>query len=158
LTEYNTHVTFTKVILSTTSTNGGSMPTCRDCNNTGVIETGNNDIPCHCPAGNTAVFNCTGEGQLTGAEIKHLNDLPQMPTKFGVRTEFGHTFDWYEGPGCWHSTSGQHVVVVPPHAQHQSWLVIVPDIRSVEEITGRSAEARAFIIAETYTRQLKSVA
>ena len=45
------------------------MPDCEDCKDTGVIETGNNDLPCpNCPAGQTAVFN-TPEGAKTGAEL-----------------------------------------------------------------------------------------
>ena len=42
---------------------------CRHCNDSGVIETGNNDLPCeHCPKGQTAVFN-TGYGQQTGEQV-----------------------------------------------------------------------------------------
>lgn len=44
-------------------------PSCRRCNDRGVIETGNNDLPCDCPAGDTALFN-TERGTETGAEIK----------------------------------------------------------------------------------------
>jgi hypothetical protein len=37
----------------------------------GVIETGNNDLPCECPAGDTAIFNVTGvEGPISGALVK----------------------------------------------------------------------------------------
>ena len=134
------------------------MAICEKCNDTGVIETGNNDVPCPCPAGDKAVFNVTGEGHLTGAEIKRRNSLPQMPTKQGDRVEYGHLFRWYERPGCWHSTDGQHVIVVPPQVSQQSWLVIVPDNDSVEEIEGHRAEARSFVIAETYIRQMRSAA
>lgn len=42
---------------------------CRECGDTGVIETGNNDEPCHCPAGDAAIFNTT-RGVQTGREIK----------------------------------------------------------------------------------------
>jgi hypothetical protein len=123
-----------------------------------VIETGNNDIPCRCSAGDTAIFNRAGEGQITGAEIKRLNNLPQMPTKLGDRTEYGHLFRWYERAGFWHTTSGQHVVVVPPRVPCQPWLVIIPDQDRVEDIEGHEAEGRAFVIAEVYTRQMKSAA
>lgn len=55
--------------------------TCPKCQGTGVIDTGNNDIPCDCPAGDTALFNdCQVEGgQATGAEVKRhfLNDSPE---------------------------------------------------------------------------------
>ena len=50
-------------------------PACSECKDTGVIETGNNDLPCHCPAGLTAVFNvATGDGmkKMTGAEMINL--------------------------------------------------------------------------------------
>ena len=44
-------------------------PSCRRCNDRGVIETGNNDLPCDCPAGDMQLFN-TERGTETGAEIK----------------------------------------------------------------------------------------
>jgi hypothetical protein len=44
-------------------------PSCRTCKGTGVIETGNNDLPCDCAAGDHAMFN-TGGMTLTGAQIK----------------------------------------------------------------------------------------
>lgn len=43
---------------------------CKKCNDTGVIETGNNDFPCDCPVGDKAIFNVAGRGQQTGKEIK----------------------------------------------------------------------------------------
>jgi len=46
-------------------------PKCEKCNDTGVIETGNNDLPCDCPAGDTAIFTVAGEGQLTGKELRN---------------------------------------------------------------------------------------
>lgn len=55
--------------------------TCPECNNTGVIETGNNDFPCSCPAGDRAVFNVAGKGQMTGAEI---NQKPLLPPRTGL--------------------------------------------------------------------------
>lgn len=56
------------------------MPKCTNCNDTGVIETGNNDLPCDCPAGATALFNQAGvEGPVTGEEVRRyfLNDSPE---------------------------------------------------------------------------------
>jgi hypothetical protein len=42
---------------------------CSHCNDSGVIETGNNDLPCeHCPKGRTAVFN-TMDGRQTGEQM-----------------------------------------------------------------------------------------
>jgi hypothetical protein len=55
------------------------MSKCIYCGDTGVIETGNNDLPCSCIAGETAKFNLAGvEGSITGAELsKHfLNNSP----------------------------------------------------------------------------------
>lgn len=55
------------------------MPNCIHCNDTGVIETGNNDLPCNCIAGETAKFNLAGvAGSVTGAEMKRhfLNNSP----------------------------------------------------------------------------------
>jgi hypothetical protein len=42
---------------------------CPKCNDTGVIETGNNDLPCDCKSGDEAMFN-VGFGTVRGAEIK----------------------------------------------------------------------------------------
>ena len=42
---------------------------CKLCKDGGVIETGNNDLPCSCPAGDGAVFS-TERGRETGAQIK----------------------------------------------------------------------------------------
>jgi hypothetical protein len=59
---------------------GVVMAKCQKCGDTGVIETGNNDLPCGCPAGDTALFNEAGvRGPVTGLEIrKHfLNDSPE---------------------------------------------------------------------------------
>ena len=61
------------------------MSKCNKCNDTGVDETGNNDLPCDCPAGKTALFNIAGvQGPVTGEEMqKHfLNDSPE-PIEIG---------------------------------------------------------------------------
>lgn len=53
---------------------------CPKCHDTGVIETGNNDLPCDCPAGDTALFNQAGvAGPVTGTEIRQhfLNGSPE---------------------------------------------------------------------------------
>ncbi len=71
--------------------------------------------------------------------------------KKGVRTEYGHTFVWYEQPGCWFSTSGQPVMVAPPTKPHQNWLVVtlMPGGKPKPyEIRGEGAEARAFAVAQ----------
>lgn len=49
------------------------MEKCPDCNGTGIIETGNNDLPCNCPAGDTAMFNDAFLGLVSGATIKGKN-------------------------------------------------------------------------------------
>ena len=53
---------------------------CLKCNDTGIIETGNNDLPCDCPAGESALFSVAGVvGAVTGAEMRRhfLNDSPE---------------------------------------------------------------------------------
>ncbi len=53
---------------------------CRHCQDTGMIETGNNDLPCICPAGAGALFNVAGvQGLVTGAECRRhfFNDSPE---------------------------------------------------------------------------------
>ena len=47
-----------------------AAPSCGECKN-GVIETGNNDLPCDCPLGDTALFNTVDfPGPVTGAVLK----------------------------------------------------------------------------------------
>ena len=56
------------------------MPKCKECDDTGVIETGNNDLPCDCPAGATALFNQAGvDGPVTGEEMRRhfFNNSPE---------------------------------------------------------------------------------
>ena len=62
--------------------------TCKTCDGTGVEETGNNDLPCHCPLGDAAQFNLTGvEGLVTGAEIKrHFHNGSPEPLDPDPRT------------------------------------------------------------------------
>ena len=53
---------------------------CKTCNDTGMISTGSNDVPCDCPAGDTAMFTVVGvEGLVSGTEVKsHFqNDSPE---------------------------------------------------------------------------------
>lgn len=48
-------------------------PICPVCSDTGVIETGNNDHPCDCEAGLSALFNVAGiQNTITGAEWQKL--------------------------------------------------------------------------------------
>ena len=43
---------------------------CEVCNNTGSIDTGNNDEPCQCRHGDNAKFNVTGRGVVSGRDLK----------------------------------------------------------------------------------------
>jgi hypothetical protein len=64
------------------------MPKCTICNDTGVFETGNNDLPCDCPAGATALFNQAGvDGPITGEQVRRhfLNGSPE-PIRIDCRT------------------------------------------------------------------------
>ena len=57
-----------------------SKPLCDRCNDTGVWETGNNDLPCDCPAGKRAIFNVAGVSRpVTGEEVQRhfLNGSPE---------------------------------------------------------------------------------
>jgi hypothetical protein len=56
------------------------MPNCTICNDTGSIDTGNNDLPCTCSTGDTALFNQAGvTGSITGQQVKRhfLNGSPK---------------------------------------------------------------------------------
>lgn len=54
---------------------------CAVCGDSGVIETGSNDLPCDCPAGDKALFNVAGEGKVFGKAIKE-----QAARKKAVKT------------------------------------------------------------------------
>jgi hypothetical protein len=60
---------------------GKKQPSCKTCDDTGVWETGNNDLPCpHCPKGDTAVFNQAGlDRPITGAQMRrhYFNGSPE---------------------------------------------------------------------------------
>jgi hypothetical protein len=73
-------VASTKAVCST-----GENMNCKKCNDSGVIETGNNDIPCSCPMGDKALFNHAGvSGEVTGAEIKrHFQNGSPEPIETG---------------------------------------------------------------------------
>lgn len=49
---------------------GSHCGTCDKCSDTGVIETGNNDLPCSCSAGDFAMFNVAGRGKVQGWILK----------------------------------------------------------------------------------------
>ncbi|MFA6588303.1 MAG: hypothetical protein WCT08_04485 [Patescibacteria group bacterium] len=56
------------------------MPKCSECKDTGVIETGNNSLPCNCEAGEVALFNVAWvDGPVTGQEMRRhfLNPCPE---------------------------------------------------------------------------------
>jgi hypothetical protein len=59
---------FTRLVVDG-SARGYATPYCTRCHGSGSIDTGNNDLPCHCAAGDAAIFNSGGR-QMTGAEIK----------------------------------------------------------------------------------------
>lgn len=63
------------------------MPKCPKCGDTGIIETGNNDLPCNCPAGSKALFNTAGiKGPITGAELReHFYNNPPNPIRTGKK-------------------------------------------------------------------------
>lgn len=66
------------------------MATCGKCLD-GVIDTGNNDLPCTCPLGDTALFNVAGTpGPVSGASLKRpafeqQNPLPKAEPKVESR-------------------------------------------------------------------------
>lgn len=55
---------------------------CKD----GVVDTGNNDLPCDCPKGSSALFNTCGvKGLVTGAESRRhfFNGSPELLAHHG---------------------------------------------------------------------------
>jgi hypothetical protein len=49
---------------------GKDLMVCKKCNDTGIIETGNNDLPCECSAGDVALFNDAEYGLISGKALK----------------------------------------------------------------------------------------
>lgn len=66
------------------------MYQCNRCRDTGIWETGNNDLPCdQCWRGDHAQFNVAGvRGLVTGAEIRrhfyNFSPEPIRPTREGI--------------------------------------------------------------------------
>lgn len=104
------------------------VPRCAQCNDTGVIETGNNDLPCSCPASDKAEFNVGADGPVTGAEVRRhfLNGSPEPLSTLGLRVADlpgrrpaapppnrereltnDERFRWGECPVC-HAADGEH--------------------------------------------------
>lgn len=89
---------------------------CRECGDTGIIETGNNDIPCECPAGDTAVlFNAVGGIQQTGKEVRaefaanageRKRVVDELIHKSAIRELTAHIakcpIGWHGGRVIWH--------------------------------------------------------
>lgn len=68
---------------------------CTRCNDTGVIETGNNDLPCDCEAGQTAVFNvatCGGVVQMNGSSFASSSEVQKREPR---------RVEWIEGKGSY---------------------------------------------------------
>ncbi len=95
-----------------------------------------------------------------------LFDYPQKQRE--DRIENGHLFKWCCRPGCWHSTSGQPVMVVPPETGYGFfkglWTVVVPlkdpAPYMISMLGGDDEESRAFATAETFIHEqpLSSIA
>ena len=64
-------------------------PICSKCNDTGVIVTGNNDLPCTCPAGNTAKFNTYNF--VTQKTETVSGDVVKKELLYNSSTEVGQT-------------------------------------------------------------------
>lgn len=48
-----------------------SVEGCEECYGRGVVvDSDNNDLPCHCPAGDKAVFSVAGHGLMTGEVMR----------------------------------------------------------------------------------------
>lgn len=64
-----------------------AVPVCGKCRN-GVIETGNNDLPCDCPLGDTARFNTVdsaGRGvTISGAALRQTFVPQRNPAAAGI--------------------------------------------------------------------------
>lgn len=72
------------------SRNNSNLPNCIECYDTGVIETGNNDLPCDCRLGAIALFNTVGvDGPVTGSEMRDhfLNNSPNPIETTGGRID-----------------------------------------------------------------------
>lgn len=56
-----------------------SRQVCAACGGTGVIDTGNNELPCDCEAGDRQIFNVSTPRGVVQMSGKELRDVPPGP-------------------------------------------------------------------------------
>jgi hypothetical protein len=71
----------------------------------------------------------------------------------GDRIEYNHVFRWDDTHGRWETTEGRKVYVNPAGIFGNFWRVNIPSTGVSHDLTGEDVEARAFCIAEVYSRQ-----
>ncbi len=69
------------------------------------------------------------------------------------RTEFDHNFRALPDINAWTTTSGREVLIYPPLEKQSDWWVDVPSQNRKVSLRGRHVVARAFCIAEGFSRQ-----
>lgn len=93
------------------------MVTCMSCKGTGVIETGNNDLPCTCPAGDRALFYVVGSSEpMTGFEMRARLHATARTPPTGNRPEGIQVLrnSYYDTP----SGHSLNYVEADPHEEH----------------------------------------
>lgn len=59
-------------------TGEGTSAPCTRCSNTGIVKTGNNDLPCNCQAGDKALFSVAGaDHPVPGRKVRQLLNSAQ---------------------------------------------------------------------------------
>jgi hypothetical protein len=119
------------------------MKICRRCKGTGVIETGNNDLPCDCPAGDKHMFNSAWHDQpVSGKELREhpygLNKTPEEVVDMEVqRLEICARPEWTYGP--------EHLEAV---RQEIAKIFDTPDFKALDDETITRFKKRLGLIKE----------
>ncbi len=149
-------------------------PVCEECNGTGIIETGNNDLPCDCAAGDTTMFNvarivsgkavtvAVSGGELKLEHARHAKLVLAMPKGMlagswhveGCATADGRPccFEQCSNPAAWIATPTNPLAVErgpwPVCNEHlNSFPTLDPTHRGeiVIPLTNPSGEARTIV-------------
>jgi len=115
---------------------------CTLCNDTGVFETGNNDLPCSCGMGMVSLFNIAGvKGLVTGEEMElhFLNHSPR-PIQTGR-----HEIDAQTLPGRTFNTIVENARRLASVKRNDDWFGCLETYRSA---------APLFYTQETYLEGL----
>lgn len=74
--------------------------------------------------------------------------------EYADRKEHGHLFKWDTEEGCWETSAGKKVRVIPPAEGSTTWRVQVSSTGFKREVTKEEGgEKKAFLLADIYSKQ-----